>query len=76
MDLYVAAAGRPIKHRITSHLEPGSYEPEPPFHAVARGHDQVTLCGQPIQDSLHAFPDTSYEYEPAYARCPQCEAKS
>ena len=75
MDLYVAAARRPIRHRVSSHLDPASYEPEPPFHAVARGHDQITLCGQPIADSLHAFPNSSYGYEAPFARCPKCEAK-
>jgi hypothetical protein len=75
MDLYVAAARRPIKHRVSSHLDPASYEPEPPYHAVARGHDRTTLCGEPIQDSLYAFPDSSYDYEASYARCPKCEAK-
>ena len=76
MDLYVAAARRPIKHRVSSHLDPASYEPEPPFHAVARGHDHITLCGEPIQDSLHAFPNSFYDDEAPYARCPECEAKA
>jgi hypothetical protein len=76
MDLYVVAARRPIRHQVTSHLDPASYEPEPPFHAAARGQDGSTLCGEPIQGSLYAFPDSLYAYEAPYARCPKCEAKS
>jgi hypothetical protein len=76
MDYYVAAARRPIRHRVSSHLDPTAYEPEPPFHAAAPGQDSVTLCGEPITDSLYAFPDTSYAGEVPYARCQSCEAKN
>ena len=75
MDLYVAAARRPIKHRVSADLDPTSYEPQPPFHAAARGQDRHTLCGLPIGDALYAFPDSFYDAEASYARCPQCEAK-
>ncbi len=76
MDLYVAAARRPIRHRVTSHLDRGAFEPEPPFHAAVRGQDRLTLCGESIEGSLCAFPDSPYDAEPPYARCPKCEAKA
>jgi hypothetical protein len=76
MDFYVAAARRPIKHRVSAHLDPTSYEPEPPFHAARSGQDRSTICGEPIGETLYAFPDTPYAAEAAYARCPRCETKA
>lgn len=61
---------------MSSHLERGAFEPEPPFHAVAQGRDGVTLCGRPVEDSLFGFPDSFYDDKPSFARCPQCEVKA
>jgi hypothetical protein len=76
MDLYVAAARRPIRHGVKTHLERAAYEPEPPYHAAARGQERATLCGQPIGEALFAFADSAYDAQPGYARCPACEAKA
>jgi hypothetical protein len=76
VDLYVAAARRPIRHSVSTHLERTAFEPEPPFHAAVMGQERVTLCGAPLGESLHAFPDSAYDAEPGYARCPKCEAKA
>jgi hypothetical protein len=75
MDLYVVSARRPIRHRVASHLDRAAYEPEPPFHAARQAHELVTVCGARIEDPLYAFPDSPYDAEPSFARCPQCEAE-
>lgn len=74
MDFYIAAVPRTVKPRVGQHLMRPAVEPEPPFHAVARGRDSATLCGEPVGDSLQAFPDAFYDDRPSFARCPRCEA--